>query len=635
MCCQPDKTKQNSFNGKSLCLDLNSVMVERKIEEKKLSSKEIEKEYSLLSKAFQLSFDGIIMGKPNGEITYINDAILTMFGTTDKTELIGKNVIEFIAKSEFERALQISSRSIETGKGYLSQFTAIKKDVSEVLVEVDSAVIKSENGDAIGFIDIVRDVTERKKAEESMKKQAILIDLCSSAVIAKTSGGTITFWNKGAEKLYGYTKVEAIGQNVNSLLRAKYQETNDSIINQLKQGKHWIGEIIHYSKQNEAIIVQADWIATTDEQGNVLEILESNVDITELKKVQKRLEKSEEKFRKAFALSPIAISIYNITKNEFVDCNESFELLTGYSREEIIGHNSFDINFWKHPVDRNQIFIDLRKEDYAQIKGLELTSKSCETRIVDASFFTVEINGDLHSISNIMDITERQKAEKELQENHLQLENLTGKMKVLGSLTRHDVKNKLMVANNNAYLLKKKLVDKPELLAYVHGIELALKQSDRIFEFSYIYEKVGSEKLHIVNVEECFNLAFSLIGNSKLKVTNSCQGLSVMGDSMLSQLFYNLIDNSLKHGKNVTEIKVYYKSEPSSIKLYFEDNGVGIPQVDKDKIFSEGFTTGGSGLGLKLVKKMIESYCWTIKESGTPSKGAIFEIAIPKSALFF
>jgi signal transduction histidine kinase len=100
----------------------------------------------------------------------------------------------------------------------------------------------------------------------------------------------------------------------------------------------------------------------------------------------------------------------------------------------------------------------------------------------------------------------------------------------------------------------------------------------------------------------------------------------------LSQLFYTLIDNSLKHGKKVTKIDLSFsKDETGRIKVLYKDNGVGIPTENKKRIFY-GYTTGGTGLGLRLVTKMIETYGWTIKEKGVPDKGAIFEFLIPRKA---
>jgi len=116
-----------------------------------------------------------------------------------------------------------------------------------------------------------------------------------------------------------------------------------------------------------------------------------------------------------------------------------------------------------------------------------------------------------------------------------------------------------------------------------------------------------------------------------VKIVNECQGLEVVADSLLRQLFYNLLDNSLKHGKTVTKIRLQYAKESDCGKLLYEDDGIGISEANKVRLFDAGFTTGkGTGLGLHLVKKMMDVYGWAITEEGEPGVGAKFVIAIPK-----
>jgi signal transduction histidine kinase len=93
-----------------------------------------------------------------------------------------------------------------------------------------------------------------------------------------------------------------------------------------------------------------------------------------------------------------------------------------------------------------------------------------------------------------------------------------------------------------------------------------------------------------------------------------------------------LIDNSVKHGKKVTTVNVRYeKIGQDRLEVTYEDNGVGIASVNKQHLFEEGFSTGGSsGYGLYLIKKMIKAYDWSIQENGEPEKGAKFTITIPK-----
>ena len=130
--------------------------------------------------------------------------------------------------------------------------------------------------------------------------------------------------------------------------------------------------------------------------------------------------------------------------------------------------------------------------------------------------------------------------------------------------------------------------------------------------------RIGVEKPSNENVFECFNQAVALkLKLGEVKVMNECQGLVVVADSLLKQLFYNFIDNSIKHGEKVTQIRLHYTEDDNEVKLFYEDNGVGVPEANKSKLFEAGFSTGkGSGLGLYLVKKMMDVYGWTITEEG-------------------
>jgi len=114
-----------------------------------------------------------------------------------------------------------------------------------------------------------------------------------------------------------------------------------------------------------------------------------------------------------------------------------------------------------------------------------------------------------------------------------------------------------------------------------------------------------------------------------IKISAPDQSLQVVADSMLQQLFYNLIDSSLKHGAKVSQIKVYYEIRKNALNLIYEDNGIGVSKDEKEKIFRKGYGKG-TGYGLFLIQKMCELYGWTIKETGKQGKGAQFTIAIPR-----
>ena len=92
-----------------------------------------------------------------------------------------------------------------------------------------------------------------------------------------------------------------------------------------------------------------------------------------------------------------------------------------------------------------------------------------------------------------------------------------------------------------------------------------------------------------------------------------------------------MIDNSLKYGEKISQIRLFYeKAGKDKLKMIYEDNGVGIPEAEKEKIFNEGYGKG-TGYGLYLIRKMCEAYGWTIQETGKHGKGAQFTITIPKT----
>jgi signal transduction histidine kinase len=98
---------------------------------------------------------------------------------------------------------------------------------------------------------------------------------------------------------------------------------------------------------------------------------------------------------------------------------------------------------------------------------------------------------------------------------------------------------------------------------------------------------------------------------------------------MLTTVFHNLIDNSLKYGKNLTQIKVYHRKEKDgSERIIYEDDGGGIDEEAKTHLFVKGFGHG-TGFGLYLIKRTCDIYGWAVKETGDPGKGARFEFDIP------
>ena len=236
------------------------------------------------------------------------------------------------------------------------------------------------------------------------------------------------------------------------------------------------------------------------------------------------------------------------------------------------------------------------------------------------------------TVAFFVDITERKNNEEKLIESSRRIEIMNEKLRVIGGLTRHDVRNKLSAVTGYAYLLKKRHKDLADVVDGLSRMEQAVAESMKIFDFAKMYEQIGVEELTYIDAEEKLNEAIALFSGPMPTIVNGCHGLTVLADSFLRQLFFNFIDNTRKYGKKTTTIKVHFeRAKQNSLKLIYEDDGVGVSFENKKNLFKEGFSTGGStGFGLFLTKKMMDVYGWQIQENGKPGRGAKFTITIPK-----
>ena len=160
------------------------------------------------------------------------------------------------------------------------------------------------------------------------------------------------------------------------------------------------------------------------------------------------------------------------------------------------------------------------------------------------------------------------------------------KLSVVGALTWHDVRNKLSVVAGNLFIAKELLPQDHAVMKYLQKAEPAFDQIIQIFDRARTYERLGVDKLSYIGVNQSCDEAVSLVHDlGNIKVVKDCKGLTVYADPLLGQLFYNLIDNSIKHGEKVSKIRMYYKESEDGLKLIYEDDGVGIVKAEKKKMF--------------------------------------------------
>ena len=245
--------------------------------------------------------DAILMMDPEGRISHWNPAAERILGYTS-AEAIGQSLHEFIAPERFHPAHHAAFPAFrQTGQGAAVGKTldleARRKDGQEISVQVSLSAIQINGGwHAVG---ILRDITERKQAEAVLRRQAAIIDLSPDAVIVRSQDGTILSWSLGAENLYGWTKEEALGRVTHALFQTRFPEPLEEIVEQFGKTGRWSGELVHRTKDGREVIVQSRWLAEFSVLGERTGMLESNIDITERKQAEVKLQKTLDSLRKA------------------------------------------------------------------------------------------------------------------------------------------------------------------------------------------------------------------------------------------------------------------------------------------------------------------------------------------------
>jgi PAS domain S-box-containing protein len=263
---------------------------------------------------------------------------------------------------------------------------------------------------------------QAKQAKAQIEYQANLLNHINDAVIAVDGDFHITVWNRAAETLYGWTAEEVIGRVSSEIIRSSMTPTErEKVLKQLAEFGEYRNELIHYSKDQTPLYVEANTISFRDKQGKFTGLLSVNRDIGERKRTEKALEHSEERFTKAFQSSPVAITITEVKDGRVIDVNAAWSQLFGYSREEALDKTSVELGVII-PETRQKIMDEMESRGVVRnIEGI-VRNRNGEERSVLLSMESISINDEPCVVTTMIDITERKQAEQEIYNLNAELE---------------------------------------------------------------------------------------------------------------------------------------------------------------------------------------------------------------------
>ncbi|MDD1724889.1 MAG: HAMP domain-containing histidine kinase, partial [Methanospirillum sp.] len=196
----------------------------------------------------------------------------------------------------------------------------------------------------------------------------------------------------------------------------------------------------------------------------------------------------------------------------------------------------------------------------------------------------------------------------------------------LSQITRHDILNQVTALKGYLELIPD-AEEKSEVDDYARRATRVLDKIILHLKFTYDYEKIGQEGSAWQNVGQILDqVQDEFFG--QIVIMHSCYTVEILADPLIKKVFYNLVDNSVRHGDSADKVRVSFEEREEFGCLVYEDNGSGIPDEYKKKIFERGFGKG-TGLGLAFIREVLESNDLTIEENGIFGQGARFEITIP------
>lgn len=370
-----------------------------------------EERYRLL---FENSRDAILFSMPDGRVLSANPAACRMFGRTEAELMeLGREGIMDVGDPRLDQAL---NERVKTGS-FHGEMTFLRKDGSGFPGEVSSAIFKDGDGNE-RTTTTIRDVTERKQAEEKLAYQAFLLEHVNDAILATDGERVITSWNLAAEKMFGWTKEEAIGRPAYEIINTEITyEQHEGAMKQLAETGEYKTSTRVTRKDGSKTWVEGVNNTLRGRSGEIIGYISINRDITENKLAEEARRVSEERLQGFFDNAASLVWIKDLD-GRFVKLNRFTAQVLGRAPEEILGRSVAEI-FPQNEADAYSEN-DRQALDAGRALTFEETAMFADGlhTFVSIKFPLWDAHGKMYGLGAICtDITERKQAELALQES--------------------------------------------------------------------------------------------------------------------------------------------------------------------------------------------------------------------------
>ncbi len=574
---------------------------------------------------------------PVGYVTLTREGVILEANLTT-AKLFGE-ARAFLIGTLFSRFLALESR--DTLYDHLRQVAAATQAVTcEVAVrlpneqrrvlQLESVAVSDEEGQVKQCRTVLLDVTTREQAARALHQQAEIIDQVHDAVIATDPTGLVTSWNKGAERLFGYTAAEMLGQSVIELLpeeqRFQFPLTAQRV---QAHGHHHLEVPITHQSGREFYIDISVWLRR-DQHGNPIGLIGFASDISDRKRAEDWLQSLID------ATQDAVISINR--HGRIVRFNPSAECMFGYSKAEVEGQkvNMLMPEPYRAEHDSYITRYEQTREPHAigRIRTVTARRKNGEYFPIELSVTEIQTDDEQHYAAFIRDISEKVR----LQEKTVESERLATIGTTAAKLA-HEVGNPLNSMALSLQLLERRLVNitsDDKIVERVHGLrEHISRLTQLLHEFRNLsrrqdYRLVPTDLTRVVT--EVLAGEAEQYTTRRVTITQECTPelpLVKADADKLRQVLVNLCKNAVEAMPEGGTLTVRaQRNGNKQVQLHITDTGSGIP--DGVNIFEPFITTKpeGTGLGLPVVRQIVAAHGGELTYRTAPGQGTTFIVTL-------
>jgi PAS domain S-box-containing protein len=605
--------------------------------------------------------DAVITTDAQGGVTFLNPVAqsLTGWAQKDAAGIPLDTVFKIINENTRHTVENPATRALREGLivGLANHTLLIAKDGRERAIDDSAAPIRNEMGEIAGVVLVFRDVTERRQAEQALRESEerfrLLVEGAQDyAIFMLDPQGKIASWNAGAERIKGYQAAEIIGKHFSifyprDAIEARWPQHELEIA--VAEGR-FEDEGWRLRKDGSSFWANVVITAVRNENGDLKGFSKITRDLTERMQKEAQLRESESRFRRLFETAKDGILILDFSTGQIEDANSFIAELLGYSTDELLGKQLWQIGLFKDIQASQAAFRQLQEQGYIRYSDLPLQTR--DGRIVEVEFISNVYHVDLQPViqCNIRDITERRQLERAQAQAEVSADLHRRKDEFLAMLS-HELRNPLAAIVNAVEVLD---LEKHEHPIQEKATNIIKRQVgnltvlvNELLEVSRILS--GGIQLHREDVdlrslvERALETARPLIEEREhgLSVSLPVEPIWLHADPVrLEEVIVNLLNNAAKYTPRGGHIWLSIQQEQDVAVLSVRDSGVGIDAELLPHIFdlftqaqrSLERSQAGLGVGLTVVRKLLEMQRGTIEaHSKGLGQGSEFIVRLPLS----